>query len=101
MALEPKKHCPSCKKDLAISEFRKNRAKKDGLSGYCKKCGKELQLILRRFRGQLTAQSAQRRRRKLEKRISLGTDLVETLESIHDYFDDRQLATEFVRSMYD
>ncbi len=101
MALEPKKQCPSCKKDLAISEFWKNRARKDGLSSWCKKCEKESQLIFRRARGQLTAQPAQRRRRKLEKRISLGPDLVETLESIHDDFDERQLAAEFVRSMYD
>jgi hypothetical protein len=58
MALEPKKHCPSCKKDLAISEFRKNPSQERWSKRLLQKVRQELQLIFRRSRGQLTAQSA-------------------------------------------
>ena len=34
------KRCNSCKQDLPVSEFWKNRASKDGLQAYCKTCNK-------------------------------------------------------------
>ncbi|MAH42168.1 hypothetical protein CL614_00350 [archaeon] len=36
-----KKTCPKCKKDLDISNFALNKAKRDGFQAYCRECKKE------------------------------------------------------------
>lgn len=35
------KHCPSCKQERSVSEFSKNRYRKDGIQTSCKQCQKE------------------------------------------------------------
>lgn len=39
--MEETKTCSKCGKELPISEFYKNKNKKDGLSSYCKECNKQ------------------------------------------------------------
>lgn len=36
-----KKICSTCKEEKELSEFNKNKGKKDGLSTVCRECGKE------------------------------------------------------------
>lgn len=38
MADTQMKWCPKCETEKPVSEFFKNRARRDGLSGYCKTC---------------------------------------------------------------
>lgn len=35
------KKCPKCETDLSLSQFYKNKSRKDGYSNYCKPCKKE------------------------------------------------------------
>ena len=42
----PTKYCPKCQLEKSISEFTKNKSKKDGLCSYCKQCQK---LISKRY----------------------------------------------------
>lgn len=35
------KHCPKCERTKSLSEFYRNKSRKDGLSSYCKDCERE------------------------------------------------------------
>ena len=52
------KVCKECGQSLPISNFSKNKATKDGLANYCKKCDKERR---RKSSGGITQQGLRRR----------------------------------------
>jgi len=47
MTNELTKVCPKCGRELPLSEFHKDKAKKYGLDGYCKECKKEYLKVYR------------------------------------------------------
>ncbi len=44
------KYCSSCKTDLPLSAFNQNRATKDGLQGWCRKCSRHREDLYRETR---------------------------------------------------
>lgn len=59
------KRCSKCKEIKPISEFHKNKVRKDGLQGYCKPCKKIYEMTYQKTE---KGKAAQKRHRKSDKR---------------------------------
>ena len=93
------KVCCKCKKVLPTKEFIKNNSKKDGYSGYCKKCRRQYEIDRKSRKRQQeayarykeTLRPMEEARARTEKEIYVCKTCGATLPGKEFYFDNRTL----------